>query len=170
MTVGLIWAQAANGVIGAHGRLPWRLPEDMAHFRRTTGNATVVMGRLTWESLPDGLRPLPGRRNVVLSRKPGWQAPGAEVVSRIEDALHAGQDVWVMGGAEVYADALPFADRVVVTELEKAFDGDVYAPHLDERWVRADIDPAQGWLRSTTGLSYRIATYLPATATREVPT
>ncbi|HST80218.1 MAG TPA: dihydrofolate reductase [Kineosporiaceae bacterium] len=155
--IGLIWAQGAGGVIGAHGSLPWHLPEDLAHFRTVTTGSTVLMGRLTWESLPPRFRPLPGRRNLVLTRQPSWADTGAERVAGIGDALEVG-DLWVIGGAQAYAAALPHADRVVRTELEQAFDGDVYAPELDGAWHAVQTVPEQGWSTSRTGLRYRIST------------
>ena len=158
--IGLIWAQAANGVIGDRGTLPWHLPEDLARFRDLTMGATVVMGRTTWESLPERVRPLPGRDNVVLSRRPGWAAAGARVCGSLPEAL-AGVDgdVWVIGGASVYAAALPLADRVEVTELRDGFPGDVTAPPLDGRWRETARDPADGWLTSRGGLGYRTRSY-----------
>ncbi|MEO8889804.1 MAG: dihydrofolate reductase [Jatrophihabitantaceae bacterium] len=158
MTVGIEWAQSANGVIGRDGALPWHLPEDMAHFRELTRGATVVMGRRTWDSLPERFRPLPGRRNVVLTRDRAWRADGAEVVHAVADAVAADGNVWVMGGAEIYAAALPFADVAVITELQDEFDGDTHAPELSDAWVATDTDPADGWHESTTGLRYRFRT------------
>jgi len=157
VSVGLIWAQGAGGVIGADGGLPWHLPEDLAHFRQVTTGGTVLMGRLTWESLPARFRPLPGRRNLVLTRQPGWSEAGAERVATVADALDAG-DLWVIGGAQAYAAALPHADRVVRTELEQTFDGDVYAPELDGTWHTVQTVPEHGWSTSRTGLRYRIST------------
>jgi dihydrofolate reductase len=160
--IGLIWAQAANGVVGAGGAMPWHLPEDMAHFRETTRGAAVIMGRRTWDSLPERFRPLPGRRNIVLTRRPGWRADGAEPVIGLDAALALvppGADVWVIGGGEVYRQALPLADRVVRTDLEQAFDGDVTAPHLDGGWRLTARDPAEGWHTSHTGLRYRMSTF-----------
>lgn len=163
MTVGLVWAQAANGVIGADGTLPWHLPEDLARFKALTTGSTVVMGRATWESLPASVRPLPGRRNVVLTRQPGWEAPGAVVAASLDEALAgADGDVWVIGGGSVYRAALPRADRLVVTELDRPVPGDTYAPELGPRWRVVGRDPADGWHRSVTGLEYRVLTYEPA--------
>lgn len=162
MTVGLVWAQAANGVIGRDGALPWHLSEDLARFRDLTMGSTVVMGRATWDSLPERARPLPGRRNVVLTRRPGWRAAGAVVAASLGDALGGAPGaVWVIGGASVYRAALPHADRVVVTELEMSFPGDTRAPELDSRWRPVDREPAQGWLESRTGLRYRVVGYVP---------
>ncbi len=139
--IGLVWAQAANGVIGVGGGLPWQLPEDLARFKELTLGSTVVMGRATWDSLPPSVRPLPGRRNVVLTRQPGWQAPGAVVARSLAEALDQPGDVWVIGGASVYRDALPLADVVVVTELARAFDGDTRAPELGPGWRVRDLEP-----------------------------
>jgi len=159
--IGLIWAQAANGVIGRDGGLPWHLPEDLAHFRRCTTGAAVVMGRRTWDSLPPRARPLPGRRNVVLTAQAGWTAPGAERAGDLAAALAlvGDGDVWVIGGAGVYAQALPFADRVERTELAEPVDGDVRAPQLDASWEVVSAEPPQGWATSRTGLRYRFRSF-----------
>ncbi|MGI8761951.1 MAG: dihydrofolate reductase [Jatrophihabitantaceae bacterium] len=160
--IGLVWAQAANGVIGRDGALPWHLPEDLAHFRSLTAGATVVMGRRTWDSLPPRFRPLPGRRNLVLTRDPAWHAAGASAVHELGAALQG--DVWVIGGADVYAAALPRADRVVRTELRASVDGDALAPELDGSWQLAASDPGEGWHESAAGFSYRIRTYARGSA------
>lgn len=150
--IGLIWAQSANGVIGRDGTMPWHLPEDLKHFRSVTSGATVLMGRRTWESLPPRFRPLPGRRNLVLSRTP---QDGAETYPDLRQALDAADgDVWVIGGAAVYQAALPFADRIVVTEIRELFDGDTRAPEVD----RAP-DATGDWQESSTGLHYRFLTW-----------
>jgi dihydrofolate reductase len=162
VTVGLIWAQAANGVIGDRGTLPWHLPEDLARFKAVTMGATVLMGRVTWESLPASVRPLPGRRNVVLTRDPAWAAAGATVARSVEDALEAAPgDVWVIGGASVYQAALAHADRLEVTELEDDFEGDVGAPRIGPEWQRVEVDPPTGWHVSRTGLRYRTVAWTP---------
>ena len=156
--IGLIWAQAANGVIGRDNAIPWHVPEDMAHFRAVTAGSTVVMGRRTWESLPDRFRPLPGRRNVVLTRDRSWTAEGAEVVHDLESALRG--DVWVIGGADVYAAALPRADVVELTELREEVRGDAYAPSLDAGWRLESADPdGDAWHRSSRGLHFRWRRY-----------
>jgi dihydrofolate reductase len=132
--VHLIVAQARNGVIGRAGGMPWHLPEDLAHFKRTTMNHPVIMGRHTWASLPPRVRPLPGRRNLVLSTSPGWSAPGAQRCGSLQEALDACRDedeVWVIGGARLYAQALPVADRVVVTQIDADFEGDTCMPAWD---------------------------------------
>ena len=166
MTVGMVWAQSANGVIGSKGGLPWHLPEDLARFRRLTLGSTVVMGRATWDSLPAAARPLPDRHNVVLTRRPDWAAPGATVARSLTEALEAAPgDVWVIGGASVYSAALPHADRLEVTELAERFDGDVLAPVIGPDWRRTPAD-CDEWLVSRTGLLYRSATWVRATTGR----
>jgi dihydrofolate reductase len=157
MTLSLIWAQAASGVIGRDGTIPWRLPEDQARFKELTMGHTVVMGRLTWESLPPKVRPLVGRRNVVLTRDAGYQAQGAEVIGSLEHML-SGSDVWVIGGGQIYTLALPLAACCEVTEIDVSVprdDGDVIAPVLDDSWITDDAD----WQVSSAGLRYRFSTY-----------
>jgi dihydrofolate reductase len=154
---GLIWAQSVSGVIGRAGGIPWHLPEDQAHFKRVTSGHTVVMGRATWESLPDRVRPLPNRRNVVVTRRAGYVADGAQVVTSLDDAL-TDDETWVIGGEQVYALALPKATRCEVTEVEVDLprqDGDAIAPVLDETWRGS----AGEWLTSRTGLRYRLHSY-----------
>ena len=126
--VALVVAHSANRVIGRNGGLPWHLPGDLKRFRELTTGHAVVMGRKTYQSLPDAFRPLPERRNVVLTSDPAFRADGAEVVTDLEAAL-AG-DCFVIGGATVYAQALPHAQRVYATELEAEVDGDTYFPPL----------------------------------------
>ena len=158
MTLGLVWAQARGGVIGRDGALPWHLPEDLARFRRLTTGSPVLMGRATWDSLPEQFRPLPGRENLVLTRTPGWSAPGATVVTGLADADRAlaGRDAWVIGGAQVYAAFIGRADRLEVTEVDLDVAGDVYAPDVDAAvWEPVATDPADGWHTSSTGLRYR---------------
>jgi dihydrofolate reductase len=129
----LIAAVARNRVIGHGNELLWRLPEDARWFRAQTLGCPVVMGRKTWDSLPERFRPLPGRLNLVITRQPGWQAPGAVVASSLDAALAAAQaaKVFVIGGAEVYAAALPRADELVLTEIDADFDGDAKFPAWD---------------------------------------
>jgi len=138
----LIAAVARNGVIGNGNALPWRLAEDMDFFRRATNGHVVIMGRRTWQSLPPRFRPLPGRRNIVLSRDAGWRADGAERAASLAEALAlaAGADeVFVIGGAQLYEQALPLARRLLLTEIEQDFEGDARFPAWDrsafiERW------------------------------------
>ena len=160
MTLGLVWAQTPSGVIGRDGAIPWHVPEDMAHFREVTDGHPVVMGRATWLSLPERFRPLPGRPNVVLSRDRSFVAPGARVAPSLEAALAVAHDeaadddpdAWVIGGAAVYAAALPLADRLEVTEVDLDVAGDAFAPELDPGQWEAAPGP---WLTSRTGLRYR---------------
>jgi dihydrofolate reductase len=157
--VGLVWAQARGGVIGRDGTLPWHLPEDMAAFRQLTTGCTVVMGRRTWESLPERFRPLPGRRNVVLSRSVGWSAPGAEVETSVDDVLLKHPDCWVIGGSGVYHALLPHAVRVVRTDVDLDVAGDTFAPDLDAGWQLVERRPEQGWATSRTGLRYAVSEF-----------
>ena len=168
--LGLVWAQARGGVIGAHGRLPWHLPEDLRLFRELTTGSTVVMGRRTWDSLPERSRPLPGRRNVVLTTDPSWTADGAERAAGVAPVLardDAG-DLWVIGGGRVYAAFLPHADRVVVTDVDTEVDGDTWAPALGPGWTRASRTPEAGWATSTTGLRYAVSEYARAATDADV--
>ncbi len=135
--IGLIWAQARNRVIGKDGVMPWHLPEDLAHFKRTTLDHSVIMGRRTWDSIPLKFRPLPGRRNIVVTRQEDWNENGAESCSNLGSALQKCDQeaqVWVIGGAQMYAQALPLADELVVTHIDADFDGDAYAPALGPEW------------------------------------
>ncbi|TFV66654.1 dihydrofolate reductase [Blastococcus sp. CT_GayMR20] len=159
MRVGLIWAQARNGVIGADGGLPWHLPEDMALFRRLTMGATVVMGRRTWESLPDRFRPLPGRTNVVLTTDPRWSADGAHRTGSVAQVLAEHESFWVIGGGAVYTAFLPHADRLVVTDVDVVVDGDTFAPGIGGEWRLDERSPAEGWSTSSSGLRYAVSEY-----------
>jgi dihydrofolate reductase len=138
MKVALIAALARNGVIGNDNALLWKLPEDMAFFKRTTMGNPVIMGRKTWDSIPARFRPLPGRTNIVVTRNRSWQADGALVAHDFEQALELalesvasnphGLRAFVIGGAELYALALPHADEMMLTEIDKDFDGDARFP------------------------------------------
>jgi dihydrofolate reductase len=191
--LGLIWAQARDSaggpVIGAGGTMPWHLPEDLAHFKRVTSGHPVVMGRRTWDSLPPRFRPLPGRVNVVVTRRRGWSpgdpSPGVgasggavpgggrpaeqtgapvRVVGSVAEALAAARaaardtgsgEVWVMGGAQLYAATLALADRCVVTEIDAVVEGDTFAPEIPDVWAAHEGD----WATSSTGLRYRFVTH-----------
>ena len=151
MTVHMIWAEARGGVIGAAGEIPWRIPGEQKIFKEHTMGSTVVMGRATWDSLPPRFRPLPGRRNVVLTRQPGWEADGAEAYGSIDDLLRDHDDFWVMGGGAVYAALLPVATHIVRTRIDLEVEGDTYAPELGPEWqVAAGAD----WRTSDTGVRY----------------
>lgn len=136
----LIAAVARDGTIGRAGGMPWHLPADLAHFKRVTLGHPVVMGRKTWDSLPARFRPLPGRRNVVVTRQAGWQAAGAERAASLDDALQrfaADETVFVIGGGELYAQALPQAQRLVLTEVGlRVPDADTHFPAWDRAAFR----------------------------------
>jgi dihydrofolate reductase len=135
----LIAAVARNGCIGKDNALPWRLPEDLQHLRRVTMGWPVIMGRRTWESLPARFRPLPGRRNIVVTRNSAWRAEGAEGAQSIDDALAlaaTADQAFVIGGSELYAATLPRADELVLTEIERDFDGDARFPAWDRSRFR----------------------------------
>jgi len=127
----LIVAHARNGVIGRDNALPWRLPADLAHFKRMTMGHPIVMGRKTFESIG---RVLPGRRSIVVTRTPGWHADGTEIARSLDEAVELcgdAVDVFVIGGAQLFAEALSRADAVMATEIDRDFDGDATFPALD---------------------------------------
>jgi len=139
MELALIAAVARNGVIGRGDALPWQLPEDQRHFRRVTMGAPVIMGRKTWDSLPARFRPLPGRRNIVVTRNPAWRAAGAEQAPSLDAALALAADAaraFVIGGGELYHAALAQAAELVLTEIERDFDGDARFPDFDRSVFR----------------------------------
>ncbi|NDY93346.1 dihydrofolate reductase [Ideonella livida] len=158
----LVAAVAQNGVIGLDNRLPWHLPEDLAHFKRLTTGHAVLMGRKTWDSLPPRFRPLPGRRNLVLTRQPDWQADGAEPCHALDQALALGAaeagPLFVIGGAELYRAALPAADTLVLTEIGQPMAGDAYFP----AWPREAFDEVErlpGTSAHDPGLHFAFVTY-----------
>ncbi len=158
MKLNLILARARNGVIGNQNALPWHLPEDMAHFKRTTLGCPVIMGRKTWDSLPVKFRPLPGRLNIVATRQTDWRADGAVVVNSLEAACAAcpiESTAWVIGGAELYAQALVLASSAVVTELDADFEGDAHAPSFGPEWQEVTRESHV----SGTGLPFSFVTY-----------
>ena len=158
MNINLIFARAANGVIGKKGAMPWHLPEDLAHFKRLTQGWPVVMGRKTWDSLPPRFRPLPGRTNIVITRQPGWSDTGALAAASLAGALELcglAEEVWVIGGAQIYAQAEPLAHRIEVTEIAQDFEGDAFAPLLGPGWIQAAREDHV----SSTGLKFSFITY-----------
>jgi dihydrofolate reductase len=164
MQLHLIYARAANGVIGRGGALPWHLPEDLAHFKRLTTGWPVVMGRKTWDSLPPKFRPLPGRSNIVVTRQADWSAAGAVAVTSIGAALAAcagAQQAWVIGGAQIYREALPLADRVEVTEIARDFEGDAFAPILGREWRTCAREDHV----SAGGLAFSFVSYIKSNPT-----
>ncbi len=158
MKVGLIWAQARGGVIGQGGVMPWHLPEDLAHFKRVTLNHPVIMGRKTWDSIPPRFRPLPGRRNIVVTRQQDWQENGAQRSSSLPEALQLcdnAEQAWVIGGAQIFTQALPLADELVVTEIDATFEGDAFAPAIGADWHAVAREP----LMSSSGLDLAFVTW-----------
>jgi dihydrofolate reductase len=156
-TLTLIAAIARNGVIGKDNALPWHLPADLRHFKELTTGHAVIMGRRTWESLPEKFRPLPGRQNIVVTRNAGYRAGGATVVTSLPAAVAAAQggEAFVIGGAELYKAALPLADRLQLTEIDAAFDGDTHFPVVAPgEWREA----ARETHRDEAGLGYAFVT------------
>jgi dihydrofolate reductase len=158
MKLGIIYARARNGVIGKDNAMPWHLPEDLAHFKRTTLGAPVIMGRKTWDSIPPRFRPLPGRRNIVITRDAQWQQAGAERVGSLDEAIarvSAEPQAWITGGAEIFRLALPRAHVAVVTEIDADMEGDTHAPDLGDNWREL----ARERHVSASGLAYSFVTY-----------
>lgn len=168
MKVTIIAAVAQNGVIGVDGKLPWHLPADLKRFKALTLGKPVIMGRKTWESLP--VKPLPGRYNIIVSRSVvnGFQSidPDTAVADSVFLAMALAGDseeVFVIGGAEIYRAALPFADRLEITRVLRDVDGDTVFPDFaegDVEWLRTNVEPE----RYETGLPYRFETYERKTA------
>jgi len=136
----LVVAVARNGVIGRDNRLPWRLPDDLAYFKRVTMGHPVVMGRRTWQSIG---KPLPGRKNIVVTHDPGFQAPGCVVAHSLAEAWRAAEgaeEVCVIGGTSLFAETLPIADVIHLTEVEADVEGDTYFPELDRaQWRETEV-------------------------------
>jgi dihydrofolate reductase len=156
--INLLYARAANGVIGHQGAMPWHLPEDLAHFKALTMGCPVIMGRKTWDSLPPRFRPLPGRTNVVITRQSDWKEAGAAPAANLAEALQLcaqAEEVWVIGGAQIFAQAEPLADRIEVTEIAQDFAGDVFAPSLGPHWLASTREDRI----SSTGLKFSFVTY-----------
>ena len=156
--INLIYARAANGVIGNNNAMPWHLPEDLAHFKRLTQGWPVIMGRKTGDSLPARFRPLPGRTNVVITRQPDWTDAGAHTATSLADALaqcSQSEEVWIIGGAQIYAQAEPLAERIEVTEIARDFDGDAFAPPLGPEWSEAAREDHV----AASGLKFSFVTY-----------
>ncbi len=170
MKVSLLVAVAENRVIGRDGRLPWYLPADLKYFKKLTRGHTVIMGRKTHESIIERLgKPLPKRRSLVLSRDPSYQAPGVEVASSLEQALEiaagepevtpeAGErNIFVIGGAAVFAEALPLADRLYLTRVHAEVDGDVFFPEIDDAsWLLISEDPREADQRHAYPFSFLV--------------
>ena len=154
--ISLIAAASENGVIGRDGGLPWRLSDDLRYFKSMTMGKPVVMGRRTWESIG---RPLPGRRNVVVSRQQGFVAAGCEVVSSVGDAVAAAGDaeeIMIIGGSEIYALFLPLARRIYLTRVHADIDGDATLPTLGDEWRLVDDERHTADERNEFDYSYRV--------------
>ena len=147
--ISLIAAVARNRALGKDGQLLWHLPEDMRYFRETTRGKPVIMGRKTWESLPDAFRPLPGRRNIVISRQADYAAPGAELADSLENALElvsTATTVFVIGGEQIYTQAMAVADRLEITEVDLEPEGDAWFPVIDAGcWQETARAAGQGY-------------------------
>lgn len=164
--VGMIWAQTNRGVIGADGGMPWHLPEDLAHFKRVTLGHPVVMGRKTWDSFPEKFRPLPDRTNIVVTRQQGWadmpEASGAVVLDSVEEALveaqfsPGGNEVWVIGGGQVFEQVKEHCNVAVVTVINTDASGDTQAPALGPEWSFRGATPKEGWHTAKNGTEYRM--------------
>lgn len=155
----LIAAVARNGVIGRGNELVFTEPADQRHFRQATMGCPVVMGRKTWESLPPRFRPLPGRRNVVVTRNPAFQAPGAECVSSLAAALlqvAGARRVFVIGGAQLYAAALPLAHTLMLTEVDADLPGDTFFPAWDRTQF---LEAARQGAHTEAGVAFHFVTY-----------
>lgn len=155
----LIAAVARNRVIGKDNQLLWHLPEDMKYFREVTRGHPVIMGRKTWESLPEKFRPLPGRHNIVVSRNANYPAPGATLAGSLEEAIRLTQaenEAFVIGGEAIYRIALPLAQRLYLTEIEQEYEGDAHFPDVScNEWREASRSP-----RFNNGhFSYSFAVY-----------
>lgn len=139
MLISLIAAHTTNRVIGKNNTLPWHLPDDMKYFMQTTSKHPVIMGRKNYDSIPEKFRPLPNRQNIIITRQPGFQAPGCDVVNSLHDAFaraatYQTNEIFVIGGAEIYAQALPHAQRLYLTEIHTTLEGDTFFP----TWNKAD--------------------------------
>jgi len=145
MTITLLAAVGANLVIGRDGNMPWHLPQDLAHFKATTMGHTMVMGRKTYDSIGGAL---PGRRTIVITGQQGWHAAGAEVAHSLAEAfaLAGPTDVFVVGGEQVYREAMPFADQMLLTQIDQSPDGDAYFPPFEaDHWQEASREGHEGF-------------------------
>lgn len=147
MRISLIAAHTANRVIGKNNTLPWHLPDDMKYFMQTTSKHPVIMGRKNYDSIPEKFRPLPNRQNIIVTRQAGFRAPGCDVVHSLSDAFsraesYAAQETFVIGGAEIYQQALPHAHRLYLTEIHTELDGDTFFPVWSKaHWTEVSRQP-----------------------------
>lgn len=160
----LIWAQANNRVIGLDNAMPWHLPEDLKYFKELTMGHRVVMGRKTWESLPTAFRPLPGRQNYVLTRDKEQQFLGAErlhSLADLKDLAASGGPIFVIGGANLYAQSIELAEKLFITQIAETYAGDAFAPQIPPHFelVRKTDGSEPSWKVSKAGLKYRFLAY-----------
>ncbi|MDB5761501.1 MAG: dihydrofolate reductase [Herminiimonas sp.] len=152
----IIVATDSQRGIGIDNTLPWRLPEDLAHFKRTTSGHPIIMGRKTFDSIG---RPLPNRRNIVVTRNPGWRHDGVDTATSLEAAaaLAGDGEAFIIGGAQIYAEALPHVSRLVITEIGKTFDCDTFFPQIDPRqWKEV---AREGYHSAQNGFDFAFVTY-----------
>lgn len=152
MNISLIAAISENSCIGKNGELPWRIPEDLQHFKELTLNHPVVMGRKTWESVPERFRPLPGRTNIIITRQTEYVVPqGVLVYNSLSEALrnYQQEEIFIIGGAEMYAQSLPLANTLYITHVHQTVDGDAFFPPIDSyRWTESarENHPGFSWV------------------------
>ena len=155
--ISIIVAASTNNAIGIRGELPWRLSSDLQHFKATTMGKPIVMGRKTWDSIG---RPLPGRQNIVITRQAGFVAEGCDVVASLAEAAEAAGDeneIMVIGGSEIYSLALPLADRLYMTRVHAAVDGDAFFPEIDAtEWRLIDDEHHEADERNEHPYSFRV--------------
>ncbi len=150
MKLAIIAAAAENNVIGYQGKIPWHYKEDFLHFKKLTTNHTVIMGRKTWESLP--IKPLPNRKNIILTRNKEYKNPNALIYNSLEDAIDACKNdeyVFIIGGERVYNDAMKFADTIELTRVHDSPKGDRFFPKIDSSWALTKETPANEYTFQT---------------------
>ena len=149
MSLSLIAAIARNNCIGSHGAIPWHIPEDIKHFKNLTMGKIVLMGRKTWESLPEKWRPLPNRTNLVITRQDGYVVPvGVEVYHTVDEAVaaHPREEIMVIGGAEIYRQTIDRADTLYITHVEKLVEGDAFFPEINPSiWKPNEKEKHEGY-------------------------
>lgn len=144
--VSIIVAKSKNNVIGSNGSIPWSVPKDLKYFKELTEGNTVIMGRKTYESLPENKKPLPNRINIVITRDSNFKANGCIVVGSLEEALLKADnknDTFIIGGGEIYKQALNFVDKIYITEINEEFVGDTYFPELSDKWGLVDVEESK---------------------------
>ncbi|RZI43264.1 dihydrofolate reductase [Herbaspirillum sp. HC18] len=155
----IVVATDAKRGIGIDNKMPWHLPEDLAHFKRTTTGHPIIMGRKTFDSIG---RPLPNRRNIVITRNPEWKRDGVETASSLDAAIALAGDTpaCVIGGGQIYAEALPRADRLIVTEIDRTFECDAFFPAIDKmQWKEVARETHHS---ESNGFDYAFVTYQKA--------